>query len=154
MSTPPCAPAQLTTVIARPARSWSTSRPHDRSPPITPPPRLHLEGNAVDEAWLDQDGIGTHVEAHTVALLRGARHPDEARRFIDFLLSAEIQTFLARLYGETPVNPEAEHGPVRPLSAIRRLEAALGAELQVMNSTVDLLRERGFETTDEQEVAV
>lgn len=115
---------------------------------------FYLEGNAVGEAWLDQDGAGTHVEAHTLALLRGARHPDEARRFIDFLLSAEIQTVLARLYGETPVNPQAEHGPVRPLSAIRRLDAALGAELQVMDSTVELLRERRFETKDEQEVAV
>lgn len=115
---------------------------------------FYLEGNAVGEAWLDQDGAGTHVEAHTVALLRGARHPDEARRFIDFLLSAEVQTLLARLYGETPVNPEAEHGPVRPLSAIRRLDAALGAGLQVMDSTVELLRARGFETKDEQEVAV
>lgn len=107
---------------------------------------FYLEGNAVGEAWPDQDGTGTHVEAHTVAVLRGAQHREEGQRFIDFLLSVEIQTFLARIYGETPVNAAAEHGSVRPLSAIHRLDAAIGDELRLIDSTVQMLRERGFET--------
>lgn len=110
---------------------------------------FYLEGNAVGEAWLDQEGMGTHVEAHTVAILRGTPRTDEARRFIDFLLSAETQSFLARLYGETPVNEEAEHGWIKPLSAIHRMEAPIGKQLELMSSTIELLRQRGFETEEE-----
>jgi iron(III) transport system substrate-binding protein len=108
---------------------------------------FYLHGNAVGEAWLDQghDDLGTHVEAHTVAVLSGARHPDEARRFIDFLLSVEVQEFLARAYGETPVNPEARAGWVRPLAEIKRLDAPVADVLQHVPATIDMLRQAGFE---------
>jgi ABC-type Fe3+ transport system substrate-binding protein len=77
---------------------------------------FHLEGNPVGETWLDQEdgGLGTHVEAHTVAVIKGCKHRQSARDFIDFLLTPEVQGMLARLYGETPVNPKADHGRVRP----------------------------------------
>src|SRR5438132_8696219 len=95
---------------------------------------FYMEGNPVGEAWLDQGNgdIGSHVEAHTVALLAGAKHPAEARALVDFLLSVEIQTLLARLFGETPVNAEAAHGPVRPLSKIKRMDAPLGQVAPLM----------------------
>lgn len=112
---------------------------------------FYLEGNPVGEAWLDQGsgGLGTHVEAHTVAMLAGAKHPAEARAFIDFLLSPEIQTLLARLFGETPVNPRAAHGPVRPLADITRMDAPLPKVARLMESTVTLLRDKGFDVRDE-----
>jgi iron(III) transport system substrate-binding protein len=107
---------------------------------------FYLEGNPVGEAWLDQEdgGLGTHVEAHTVAVLKGCKHPDEARNFIDFLLTPEVQAMLARLYGETPVNPNADHGWVRPLTEIRRMAAPLHKVAACMQSTVELLRAKGF----------
>jgi len=111
---------------------------------------FYLEGNPVGEAWLDQDGgMGTHVEAHTVALLSGAKHPTEARAFVDFLLSPEIQTLLARLFGETPVNAKAAHGPVRPLSEIKRMDAPLTKVAALIESTVNLLRDKGFDVRDD-----
>src|SRR5436190_1790758 len=75
-----------------------------------------LEGNAVGEAWLDQEegGLGTLVEGHTIAVVKGARNPAAARSFVDFVLSKEIQEMLARIYGEGPVNPAANAGAVRP----------------------------------------
>lgn len=108
---------------------------------------FYLEGNPVAEAWLDQEDSewGTHIEAHTVAILKGCRHPEQARDFIDFLLTAEVQGFLARLYGETPVNPSADHGWVRPLSQIRRTDASIQQISALMTTTLDLLRMRGFE---------
>jgi iron(III) transport system substrate-binding protein len=108
---------------------------------------FQLEGNPVGEAWLDQedDGIGTPVEAHTVAVLRGCRNAEAARDFVDFLLSPEAQSLLARLFGETPVNPKAEHGWVRPLATIRRLEAPLAETTQLLDSTLELLRRKGFD---------
>jgi iron(III) transport system substrate-binding protein len=112
---------------------------------------FYMEGNPVGEAWLDQEGNGrgTHIEAHTVAVLAGAKRPAEARAFVDFLLSAEIQTLLARLFGETPVNPEATHGPVRPLSNIRRMDAPLSKVVTLRESTVTLLRDKGFDVRDD-----
>ncbi|HEV8470307.1 MAG TPA: extracellular solute-binding protein [Candidatus Limnocylindria bacterium] len=112
---------------------------------------FYMEGNPVGEAWLDQEGsgTGTHVEAHTVAVLAGTKHPAEARAFVDFLLSAEIQTLLARLFGETPVNADAAHGPVRPLAEIKRMNAPLAKVAPLMESTVTLLRDRGFDVRDD-----
>lgn len=107
---------------------------------------FHLEGNPVGEAWLDQGPgeSGTHVEAHTVAVLQGCRHPVEARRFVDFLLSVEVQELLARAYGETPVNPDARGASVRSVDDIRRLDAPLAAVLRHLPETRDRLRAAGF----------
>lgn len=112
---------------------------------------FYMEGNPVGEAWLDQEpgGLGSHVEAHTVAVLAGAKHSAEARAFVDFLLSIEIQGLLARLFGETPVNADAVHGPVRPLEQIRRLDAPLPKVAALMESTVTLLRDKGFDVEDD-----
>ena len=112
---------------------------------------FYMEGNPVGEAWLDQAGseTGTHVEAHTVAQLAGAKHPTEARAFVDFLLSAEIQTLLARLFGETPVNAHAAHGTVRPLAKIKRMDAPLEKVAPLIESTVTLLRDKGFDVRDD-----
>ncbi len=111
---------------------------------------FYLEGNPVAEAWLDQEdgGMGTHIEAHTVAVLRGCKHPQIARDFIDYLLSPQVQTLLARLYGETPVNSNAQHGWVRPLTQIRRIDAPLEEIVHEMNSTVELLRRKGFDVKE------
>ena len=109
-----------------------------------------LEGNAVGETWLDQEegGIGTNVEAHTAAVIRGARNPEAARDFVDFLLSVEVQEFLARLYGETPVNPAARPGWVKPLASIRRIQASLDQIGERLPSTVAVLQRRGFDMSD------
>ena len=105
-----------------------------------------MEGNPVGEAWLDQEpgGLGTHVEAHVVAVVKGARHVEAARSFVDFLLSADTQTLLARMFGETPVNPAAITGSVRPLAQIRRTAVALAKITELRDSTRAQLANRGF----------
>ncbi len=107
---------------------------------------FYMDGNPVGEAWLDQEdgGLGTHVEAHTLAILKGCKHPEQARDFVDFVLSAEVQSLLARLYGETPVNAQAEHGSVRALAHIRRINAPLEKIAAALESTRAFLRSRGF----------
>ena len=105
-----------------------------------------MEGNPVGEAWLDQEpgGIGTNVEAHVVAAIKGAQHPQAARDFVDWLLSAEIQALLARMFGETPVNPKAVHGMVKPLSEIRRTDVPLAKLTELRDSTRAYLSTKGF----------
>jgi ABC-type Fe3+ transport system substrate-binding protein len=105
-----------------------------------------MEGNPVGEAWLDQDdgGLGAHVEAHVVALVKDAKHREAGQAFIDFLLSTDTQTLLARMFGETPVNPSAVTGTVRPLAQIRRTPAPLAKLTELRDSTRAYLTKKGF----------
>ena len=105
-----------------------------------------MEGNPVGEAWLDQEdgGLGTHIEAHVVAVVKDAKHGEAARAFVDFLLSPDTQTLLARMYGETPVNPDAVTGAVRPLANIRRTPASLEKITALRDSTRAHLTKKGF----------
>jgi ABC-type Fe3+ transport system substrate-binding protein len=107
---------------------------------------FRLQGNAVARAPLDQEpgGIGTHVEAHTVAVVRGAPRPDLARAFVDFLFSEAAQGLLAQLHGETPVNPAAAHFDVVPLAQIRRIDAPLAEIERLMAETVRLIDGKGL----------
>lgn len=110
-----------------------------------------LEGNAVGEAWLDQEpgGLGTWVEAHTVGVVKGGKNPDAARSFIDFILSKEIQEILVRLYGESPVNPAASTGGwVRTASEIRRINATTAQVAARFKETQKFLVEKGFNMED------
>ncbi len=112
-----------------------------------------LDGNAVGEAWLDQEpgGIGTYVETHTAGVVRGGRNPEAARNFIDFILSKEIQEFLARLYGEAPVNPAASGGWVRPIRDIRRMPVT-GAQVAArFKDTQRFLTAKGFNMEDTED---
>jgi iron(III) transport system substrate-binding protein len=110
-----------------------------------------LEGNAVSEAWLDQgpDGIGTWVDAHTVAVVKGGKNPTAARSFIDFVLSKEIQELLARLYGEAPVNPAAQGGGwVKPVHDIKRIQASSSQVAARFHDTQKWLTDKGFNMED------
>lgn len=72
----------------------------------------------------EEGQMGTPMATITAAIIRGARHPEEARRFIDFLLSPEGNLLLVKgkyelplLNGVVPVG--AEEG-VRPLGQFKR----------------------------------
>ena len=79
-----------------------------------------------------------------VALVKGAKHTEAGRAFIDFLLSAETQALLARMFGETPVNPDAPTGTVRPLAKIRRTPASIAQITALRDSTRAYLAKNGF----------
>jgi iron(III) transport system substrate-binding protein len=109
-----------------------------------------LEGNAVSETWLDQEegGLGTLVETHTIAVVRGGRNTTAARDFVDFILSKEIQEMLARLYGEGPVNPAAITGWVRPVASIKRIKATPAQIATRFKDTQRFLTDKGFNMED------
>jgi iron(III) transport system substrate-binding protein len=54
-----------------------------------------LEGRPVKIIYPDQDTLGTLVIPNTVALIKDAPHPQEARELIDYLLSEEVEERLA-----------------------------------------------------------
>jgi iron(III) transport system substrate-binding protein len=109
-----------------------------------------LEGNAVGEAWLDQEegGLGTLVEGHTVGVVKGGRNPEAARSMIDFILSKEVQEMLARLYGEAPVNPAAVVCGVRGVANIRRMKATTLQVAARFKDTQKFLTDKGFNMED------
>ncbi len=53
-------------------------------------------GDPLAVIFPDQEGVGTLVIPNTVALVKGAPHPEEAKRLIDYLLSREVEGELAR----------------------------------------------------------
>ena len=106
---------------------------------------LKRDGAPVD--WVPLDPV--YGNLNPMGLSAKAPHPSAGKLFIDFVLSVEIQTLVARLFGETPVNPRATHGTVRALGEIKRLDAPLSKVATLMESTVTLLREKGFDVKDD-----
>ena len=77
-----------------------------------------LEGKPVACVVPDQDDGGTLLIPNTVAVLAAAPHPDAARRFVDWLLTPEVEEELAR--------SRAAQIPVR--TSVPRPEHVLGGE--------------------------
>jgi iron(III) transport system substrate-binding protein len=66
------------------------------------------QGLPVTIIYPDQDegGLGTLFIPNTVSIIKGCAHPEEARRLIDYLLSAEVEAALATgPAGQIPLNP-------------------------------------------------
>lgn len=55
-----------------------------------------LEGKPMGIVYPDQGGIGTLVMPNMVCIIKGGPNPEEARQLVDFLLSEEVETRLAR----------------------------------------------------------
>jgi len=53
------------------------------------------KGEPVKMIFPDQQGMGTLLIPNTVGLINGAPNPEEARQFIDYLLSKETEEALA-----------------------------------------------------------
>lgn len=70
------------------------------------------------------DALGTPLMPNVALLIQGAPHPDEARRFIDFLVSAEAEQILADSdAAQYPLHPGIP-GPklLPPLETIRAMD--------------------------------
>jgi iron(III) transport system substrate-binding protein len=69
----------------------------------------------------DREGIGVPVMPNMVSLIAGAPHPEEAKKLIDFLLSAESERMLAKSDAvQIPLRPGVEPPPSLPaLDSIR-----------------------------------
>jgi iron(III) transport system substrate-binding protein len=92
----------------------------------------------------DQEGptaLGTPLMPNAALLVRGAPHPDEARRFIDFLVSAEAEQILAASdAAQYPLHPGSV-GPalMPPFESIRTMEvgyADVARKLPAMDAAV------------------
>jgi iron(III) transport system substrate-binding protein len=64
------------------------------------------EGKPVAMVYPDQDGAGTLIVPNAAVLIANGPHADDGRKFIDYLLSAEVEQALAE--------SEAAQMPLRP----------------------------------------
>ncbi|MDE2322752.1 MAG: extracellular solute-binding protein, partial [candidate division NC10 bacterium] len=78
------------------------------------------QGKPVDVVFPDQDtaDIGSLIVPNAVVFIKGAPHPDNAKKLIDYLLSKETERKLAFAEcAQIPLRPDVETPPV-----VRRIE--------------------------------
>jgi iron(III) transport system substrate-binding protein len=89
--------------------------------------------------------IGVLVNAAGAAIVKGAKHVTEARKFLDFLVLAEAQKIFAELNFEWPLLPGvATAQDVRPLDKLKQTPLALDKLGQQLQNTLDFLDAIGF----------
>lgn len=62
--------------------------------------------------WPNQDSSGVHINVSGAGVTRHAKHPDEARRLLEWLSSEEAQADFAGLNMEYPVNSKVAVDPL------------------------------------------
>jgi iron(III) transport system substrate-binding protein len=97
------------------------------------------EGKPVNFVLPDQDGSGTLLVPNAAVLIAGAPHPAEAKKFIDYLLSAETERALAQSEAAQIPLRAGIPGPQKlpPLTKIKALPvdyAKLAARLDVLQA--------------------
>ena len=95
----------------------------------------------VGVVYPDQDasGFGTPVNPNVAAVIRGAAHPDAARKFIDFLLSPQGQRVLVTQDYELPLLADVDAGEVLPLKSIKRTAVSAQQLADLEEATLKLL---------------
>lgn len=78
----------------------------------SPDPAERDAARKVDVVFPNQQDRGTHCNVSAIALLKHARNRDEAHRYLEFLLSPEIQKRLANGTSEHPVAFDLSLAPI------------------------------------------
>jgi iron(III) transport system substrate-binding protein len=104
------------------------------------------EGSPVDAIHTDQDGagFGTVINAASGGILKGAEHPENARKLLDFLLRADIQEKFAGRNFEYPVVPGVPARGLKPLDDIVGTGVPLSALGSELDATLTMLDEVGL----------
>ena len=99
-------------------------------------------GAPVRVVYPDQDGIGTLVMPTVVVLIKNGPHPDNAKKLIDCLLSAEVERRMAESAAHMPLRagvPTPEN--VRAVSDLKPMQLDYRAVAQTMERIQPWLRQ-------------
>jgi len=102
---------------------------------------LALEaGLPVGVVYPDQGpaGMGVLVNPNVVTIVRGARNLPQAKRFVDFLLSSQVQQILVHHAFEIPLVSGTDPGKVRPLGAFRAMKISQERLADLEDRTIKL----------------
>lgn len=102
-----------------------------------------LNGKPVEMVYPDADGIGTLVIPNTVMLLKGAPHPAEAKKLVDFLASQEVEAKLARSESaQMPLRPGIEpHSARFDPSKVRTMSVDWEAVAKIIPESTRFIQE-------------
>ncbi len=102
-------------------------------------------GQPVEIVYPDQEdgGLGTLFIPNTVAIIRGAPHPQQARALVDYLLSSTVETALAQgPSAQFPVNPQVSvRSRVAPSQPVRWMAADFAAAADQWDAASAFLRD-------------
>lgn len=65
-------------------------------------------GNALGIIFPNQDGRGTHINVSGIAMTKASKNQKEAKEFMEFMLSPEIQKILTDINYEFPIRKDVE----------------------------------------------
>ncbi len=109
---------------------------------LTNSPNYHLALKAnysVGVVYPDQGDVGVLVNPNTVAIIKGARNKEAAKRFVDFILGPEAQALLNKEAYEIPLVPGADPGEVRPLKDFQQSRVSQQRLAELADPTLALL---------------
>lgn len=88
-------------------------------------------------------GLGALFIPNTLALIKGAAHPDAARRLVDYLLNASVETQLAQgRSAQFPLNPAVQvRCRAAPGPPIKRMAVDFAAAADQWETTATFLRD-------------
>jgi iron(III) transport system substrate-binding protein len=103
------------------------------------------DGRRVAMIYLDQgEGeMGTLVIPNTVGIIANCPHPEAAKRFIDYLLSKEVESKLAHSRSiQMPVRPDVKTPEnVRPIGDIKPMKVDFEGVADQMEETAKFVQE-------------
>lgn len=105
------------------------------------------EGSPVGIIWPDQgpDQPGAAANITGVGLVQGGPNPENAQRFIDFMLRQDIQEMFAQRNFEIPTLPGARGAEGVPtLDEVKRMQVDLTTYGKEWGRTVDLIQKVGL----------
>lgn len=103
------------------------------------------EGKPVGAVYPDQDDFGTMVNVSGMAVVKGAKKADLAHKFIDFVLSDEIQKKFAGVNKEMPVVESVKpDGEVKSFDEFKRADVKLDELGDKLDSTLEMMERLGL----------
>jgi iron(III) transport system substrate-binding protein len=103
-------------------------------------------GRPVEIVYPDQgaDEPGTLYIPNTLAIIKGSSHEADARKLVDYLLSAEVETRLAQgPSAQVPLNPDVTvEPPIKTPKKIRAMQVDFEKAAEKWDEVAKFLRER------------
>ncbi len=102
-------------------------------------------GNALGIIFPNQDGRGTHINISGIALTKSSKNKEEAKKFMEFMLTPEIQKILSSMNYEYPVRADVElPQTVKDFGMFKEDELSLSKIAHKVKDAVKIYNEVGF----------
>ncbi len=100
------------------------------------------ESSDIEVVYPDQDGMGVLVIPTATVILRGGRHPEQAKKLVDYLVSAEVEKEMAASAAHMPLRPGVPVPPsVRAAASIKSMQVDYGRVASEMEAQQPWLRQ-------------